>query len=86
VIDGSGSREFRKGLASYLKKHINSKTSSHRPIKKVKIEDSKSNNLLQLADMICGAVARGFKTDKSDAEEYRTIIKRREKYVQFWPK
>jgi hypothetical protein len=86
VIDGSGSREFRKGLATYLKRQINSKTSSHRPIKKVKMEDSRSNNLLQLADMICGAVARSFKTDKSDAKEYRKIIRQREKHVQFWPK
>jgi hypothetical protein len=86
VIDGSGSREFRKGLAAYLKKQINSKDSPCRHIKKVKIEDSKSNNLLQLADMICGAVARSFKLDKTDSEDYRKIVKKRERYVQFWPK
>lgn len=86
VIDGSGSKEFKRGLAAYLKKQINSKQSPCRHIKKVKMEDSKSNNLLQLADMICGAVARSFKKDKTDSEDYRRIIKRREKYVQLWPK
>ena len=51
-------------------------------IKKVAMEASHSNNLVQLADMICGAVNRSF-TSGDDA--YRTIIKRHEKFVQRWP-
>lgn len=85
VIDGSGSREFRQQLQTYIKGKINDKNDVRACIKKVKIEDSKKNNLLQLADMICGAVARSY-TSKKDQPPYRSLIKRREGYVQFWPK
>jgi hypothetical protein len=86
VIDGSGSREFKRQLGVYLKKQINEKDAAVRCIRKVKMEDSQTNNLLQLVDMVCGAVARSFKTDKTDCETYRKIIRQREKHVQFWPK
>lgn len=85
VIDGSGSREFRQQLQTYIKGKINDRNDVRTCIKKVKIEDSKKNNLLQLADMICGAVARSF-TSKKDDPPYRSLIKRREGHVQFWPK
>jgi mannose/fructose-specific phosphotransferase system component IIA len=85
VIDGSGSREFRQQLQTYIKGKINDKNDFRACIKKVKIEDSEKNNLLQLTDMICGAVARSF-TSKKDNPPYRSLIKRREGHVQFWPK
>ena len=85
VIDGSGSREFRQQLQNYIKGKVNDKNDVRACIKKVKIEDSKKNNLLQLADMVCGAVARSF-TSKKDKPSYRSLIKNRENYVQFWPK
>jgi hypothetical protein len=80
IIDGSGSKEFRNQLSSYLRK----KTGGGY-IKKIKLEDSKRNNLLQLADMISGSIFRSL-SDKSDAGIYRDIIKSREIYVQIWPR
>jgi hypothetical protein len=85
VIDGSGSREFRRELGTYLRKRINDKKGDSRFIGKIKLQDSHSNNLLQLADMVCGAVARSY-SQKEDAETYRRLIAHREIYVQFWPK
>ena len=85
VIDGSGSREFRRQLGSYLRRRINDTKGDARVIGKIKIQDSKRNNLLQLADMICGAVARSY-SQKEDAETYRRLVAHREIYVQFWPK
>lgn len=85
VIDGSGSKEFRRELGTYLRKQINDRKRESRYIGKVKIQDSRKNNLLQLADMICGSVARSY-TEKSDAKTYRKYISHREIYVQFWPK
>jgi hypothetical protein len=84
VIDGSGSREFRRQLGSYLRKRVNEPAGS-RFIRKVKVQDSRKNNLVQLADMVCGAVARSY-TPKEDAQRYRRLIAHREIYVQFWPK
>ena len=85
VIDGSGDRKFRQQLQSYLKKRINDNADGKQYIKKVKMQDSRSNNLLQLADIVCGAVARCY-SGKADAEEYRKVISHREIFVQFWPK
>ena len=85
VIDGSGSREFRRQLGSYLSKRINDTKGDSRIINKVKVQDSRDNNLIQLADMICGAVARSY-SQKDDAKKYRPLISHREIYVQFWPK
>ena len=85
VIDGSGSREFRRQLGSYLRRRINDTKSNARVIWKIKILDSKRNNSLQLADMICGAVARSY-SQKDDAKTYRALVAHREIYVQLWPK
>jgi hypothetical protein len=85
VIDGSGSREFKRQLGTYLRKQINNKNGDSRYIGKVKIQDSEKNNLLQLADMVCGAVARSY-SGKADANTYRKYIKHREIYVQLWPR
>jgi len=85
VIDGSGSREFRRALGTYLRRRINDVKRGGRFIGKIKVQDSQSNNLLQLADMVCGAVARNY-SQKADAGVYRRLIAHREIYVQFGPK
>jgi hypothetical protein len=85
VIDGSGSKEFRQQLEGYLKKKVNTPTKIH--IKKIKIQDSHRNNLLQLADMVCGAVARSYKVNRGeDCSQFRKLLRLREKHVQVWPR
>ena len=84
VIDESGRKLFKYQLASYLRKKIN--TVDHRYIYKVKMQNSKRNNLLQLADMIAGAVNRSLDRKAKDSQRFRSIIKSREIYVQIWPK
>jgi hypothetical protein len=85
VLDRTGNRDFRQQLEKYLKKKINGETGEQTKIKKLKTEPSHSNNLIQLADMICGAVGRSFKNDK-EAAQYRTMISARELSIQVWPK
>jgi len=85
IIDGSGSRQFRRQLAAYLRKRVNDPKEGGRCIRKVKLQESQKNHLLQMADMVCGAVARSF-TEKDDAQVYRGLVCHREVYVQFWPK
>lgn len=84
-IDGSGNREFKTQLASYLRKKMNTPKSPSQHIKKVSTPDSAGNNLLQLADMVCGAIARSYRKDRPSAGHYHTIIKHREISVRFWP-
>jgi hypothetical protein len=81
VIDESGSSEFRAELAKYLKQ----KTVSG-AIKKVKMQDSAKNNLLQLADYVAGVINRSIKAEKKENDEPRKILAAREMHVQIWPK
>jgi hypothetical protein len=84
VIDRSGNREFRQQLEKYLKGKINTDSQI---IRKVKSEPSHSNNLIQLADMVCGAIGRSFKEGKyEDRVRFRKMIGHRELDVQLWPK
>jgi hypothetical protein len=83
TIDQSGDRDFTRELSGYLKRRINT---HGEVIRKVKSEHSHSNNLLQLADMICGAVGRSYRTDKSRPRVFRNMIGHRELSVQLWPK
>jgi len=85
VIDGSGGREFRTQLSTYLRKRVNDAGDAPRFVRKVKVQDSDRNLLLQLADMVCGATARSY-TKSEEKGRYRRIISHREIQVQFWPK
>ena len=85
VVDRSGDREFRQQLSVYLKRKVN--VPGEIPsVGKFKMEASHSNHLLQMADMIVGAVARSFRRDKQDADSYRKLIYHRELALQLWPK
>jgi hypothetical protein len=84
VIDRSGNREFRQQLEKYLKRKINT---DGQIIRKVKSEPSHSNNLIQMADMVCGAIGRSFKEGTvEDRVRFRKMIGHRELDVQLWPK
>lgn len=80
VIDGNGSKDFRMRLQDYLKRKVGSGV-----IKKIKIQDSKQNNLLQLADMVVGAIHRNL-SNKIDKNAYRKLLTTKEFNVQMWPK
>jgi hypothetical protein len=63
VIDGPGDRGFRRELEAYLRRHLGRG--------KVK---SISDPLVQLADMCAGAIARSFKTNRSDRWRWRNML------------
>lgn len=74
-IDGSGDRIFRKNFLTYLRKELNYKTV---PImKNSRMVDSKSDVLIQLADMIAGSILRSCNPEKADRHDYRKIIEHR---------
>lgn len=41
------------------------------------VQDSRRDNLIQLADVIAGSINRSFQTDKTDSEDYLRIIKKK---------
>ena len=83
TIDESGNLDFKRQLAGYLRRKVNRENNA---IRKVKMQRSESNNLLQLADYIAGVINRSINNNKKWADDYRKIIAHREIYVQIWPK
>jgi hypothetical protein len=83
VIDESGSLDFKRQLGNYLQKKMNQED---KKIKKVKMQRSEGNNLLQLADYVASSINRSVKNTKKKSDEYRKIIGHREMYVQIWPR
>lgn len=73
-IDGSGDRVFRKSFMTYLRLQLNSK--QQKVMKNCRLVNSKSNVLIQLADMIAGAVRRSYDKTKTDNATYKDIIKK----------
>lgn len=71
-IDGSLSREHKLKIKSEIRKEINA---TEYKIKEIQPQDSAKDNLIQLADMIVGAINRSFQPNKTDAEVYIQIIR-----------
>ena len=70
-IDGHGDKEFRNKLKQYLSQHLKMGA-----IKKFSFVDSKRDNLVQLADMVVGAIARSY-TRHKDGNHWVKMLKRR---------
>jgi hypothetical protein len=80
-IDASGERLFRRQFVAYLKKRVNAE---RRHIRSVAFLDSSTSGMIQLADMIAGALNRSY-GGKADRGEYRAVLRHREARVQVWP-
>jgi hypothetical protein len=76
-IDGHGDREFRRELQSYLRRELMSGGSESPIISDLKIVDSRTNVLIQLADMVAGTLRRHAEGQKTDAALYRDVIRKR---------
>lgn len=69
-IDGSGDREFKQELERYLKQQVQSGK-----IVSVKFAESHRDNLIQLADMAAGAIARSYRDDdRKHADRWRKML------------
>lgn len=66
VIDGSGDSIFKKEFRAYLRKHFDTAS-----IKSVDLKDSRDDELIQLADMCVGAIARSYKSNHGDCDRWR---------------
>lgn len=69
VVDGSGDREFKDKLSTSLRRHA-----APGAIKSVKMRDSRSEPLVQLADMCVGAIARSYRTDRAEADRWLKLL------------
>jgi len=83
VIDKTGDRGFRNQLAAYLRRKMSE--AGRNPIRKIKMEESRTNNLLQLADYVAGVTNRRV-NNRPDAQDYRRYIASREIQARVWPR
>lgn len=79
-IDGSGDAEFKKELTTYLRRQLRDGQ-----IGKFKFVDSKSDNLIQLADMCSGAILRAHRSDHRRDDSWLTVLRRAGRIRDIWP-
>lgn len=73
-IDGKDGKQHKLRVKTYIRKELN--VESHK-IADFDTEDSKRDNLIQLADIIAGSINRSFQTNKTDAEDYIRLIRKK---------
>jgi hypothetical protein len=76
-VDRTGSLDFGRKMVRYLSKIMRQKNGKS-ILRRARAANSKNNNLLQLADMVCGAITRSFRLDKPNKDEFRNLIRHRE--------
>ncbi|MCB1806393.1 MAG: DUF3800 domain-containing protein [Candidatus Competibacteraceae bacterium] len=77
-IDGSGDRRFKQELQAYLRRLLKERIAS------IKFADSRRDNLIQLADMAAGAIARSYNEDRKDADRWLKMLQNAGKIGDKW--
>lgn len=83
-IDKSSDKQFDRELCSYLKKQAGLVEGRPR-IKVAAPYDSAKHNLIQMVDMVCGAVVRCYKAGDEADDSYHRLIECRKLDVRIWP-
>ena len=85
IVDQSGDRKFRDELATYLRARIRDQGGRHL-IKKLKVQRSSGNNLLQLADYVACVTNRYFMRKADGVELRQQYLAPHELSANIWPK
>lgn len=83
TVDATGGRLFRRELRTHLLRLANGQQGS-KLIRHVNFADSATDSLVQMADMVTGAVQRSF-SGKPFAGTHRNCISHRELASTLWP-
>jgi hypothetical protein len=78
-LDGRGEKAFRQQLTNYLRMSLNSQT--NKIMKNLRFRNSKTDVLIQMADMVAGSIRRYYDHNTNDWNVYRKIVKNREEDV-----
>ncbi|MBI3443592.1 DUF3800 domain-containing protein [Candidatus Woesebacteria bacterium] len=79
-LDGHGDRLYKREVVRYLRKELNNK--EERVFQKLQFVNSDTNVLIQMADMVAGAIYRRYAESKTDAYDYIAVI--RKKIEDLW--
>lgn len=78
-LDKCGNREFKKELCTYLRRMV-----PREKVRSVQQYDSKSDVLLQLADMCAGAIYRARRTDQAQDRRWLDTLRRNGQIGDVW--
>jgi len=73
-IDGKYGKQYKLRVKTYIRKELNTEV---RKVADFGVQDSKRDNLIQLADIIAGSINRALQPEKTDSEEYVHILKKK---------
>lgn len=80
-FDRCGNRAFRSSLRKTARESLVGETW---PVRRLVDRPSESDRLLQLADMVCGAIARDA-SGRKDGSRFRRLIAAKEQHQTVWP-
>ena len=83
IIDESGGRNFRRELVTYLRQNLRDET-AERSIKRIRTQDSKGSNLLQLADYVAGIVNRSLQGKQRESNFLHRYLMPHEAGRRLW--
>lgn len=79
-IDGSGDRRFKKELNAYLRRQVH-----QGQVHSIRFAESHRDNLIQLADMVSGAIFRSYRADdRKHAHRWRRVLARAGRLGDVW--
>jgi hypothetical protein len=70
-LDGHEDRAYKKAASAYFRQQLNI---GENIIHDMKFVNSKNDNLIQLADMVAGSILRTTQLDKTDKDDYLSVI------------
>lgn len=73
-LDGHSGREYKKSAITYLRREANI---GSRKVNKVRFVDSRTNVLIQLADLVAGSILRSTQNSKTDHADYLQLLEER---------
>lgn len=74
-LDGHGDRLYKREVVRYLGNELND--GEEKVFQKLQFVDSRTNVLIQLADMVAGSIHRYYQADKNDAKIYYAVIRKK---------
>lgn len=80
-LDGHEDRAYKKAATTYFRQQADPQGSV---IKNMKFVNSQNDNLIQLADMVAGAILRSTQPDKADHNDYLPLLKKRTEDIWYF--
>jgi hypothetical protein len=84
LMDGCEDKKFNKQLEVYVRRKVGFTEGKQRRLEDVKCVDSRKHDLIQMADMVCGAVARIYREDRKEPAGYLEMIDKKCLTLDLW--